>query len=91
MFNNKYIDKNTLKYVVCTLQHTSIVYNTVVQNPFCICQEGLSAAIHFLFNILWGKIKCWCFNDKMLHLDAFTLSKKRVTACVLPSRVCKDP
>lgn len=39
------------------MNHTSVVYNTVVQNPFRICQEGLCAAIHFLFNILHYKQK----------------------------------
>lgn len=35
--------------------HTSIIYYAIVQNPFCIRQEGLCAAIHFLFNILQCK------------------------------------
>ena len=73
------------------MKHTSIVYNTVVQNPFCICQEGLCAAIHFLFNILRCKKKTWCLTDKLFNVATFMLSKKNVTDYGLPSQVCKDP
>lgn len=66
------------------MNHTSVVYNTVVQNPFCICQEGLCASIHFLFNILGCKKKK---KNEKLELWIW----KNASAQTLPSRGCKDP
>lgn len=72
----------------CFKVHTSIIYDAIVQNPFCICQEGLCAAIHFLFNILQCKEGR---KRKNVTKARFKHKGKNNKAKNLPSQECKDP
>lgn len=48
-------------------KHTAIVYNTVVQNPFHICQEGVRATIGFIFDVLQNNRKAFSLVSFLIN------------------------